>query len=1066
MDDPDWEENNVQSPSQSPAVIAARAAAGFGAGGIAAAATREVDSSTDHFETANETSDAFETADERRTETDDFHTGAEEMSGEDELTETEDGPAIRRPNRPSALNLAGNRHSFQSTASDDDLAYEDMRTPMQAQTQRMRLKVGRGSMRRSRFESEEAEFTSSPPVFVDSNNSTPQIAGQSLFSELGNLEASDEEESFIDATPSKRSIAAPLGVNVNGSPYVSTPTKSAPISSSTVSEPVDMAGTMPSATRSQMVDTGTMTDDWEPIPAIMPEHAHVSEIASAGLAGAGLAGAAALLRDKHASTASSIPSMSDAASQWHEEQFNKLLSVDNGNQRPLSTSTYSDMGSQHEDIDEKLARFPSPPISPQHKAIPSTSSLNALAAPLTMSAISSEHVEPRQLTSTRTMEPLSLSGIASEQIEPLNAPVEPTTSAPITQLEIPRPVTPVQEPLAFSFIQSVDTEPIAPWRSPKRDGVILPRDDSDEFSEKENEQPATPKAGILGAGILGTALGWATGKAATSSPIIAEDETRQSPSDPPAFSTPDLQRPLRDVSGNANEKPLVKEKLQTSDVSSQTMLSAAEIDGMLKSKSTTPRVIVGENLVSPPTSPSRTPLRTRKSQESFGSVGRARARMAEPDFVHDASVLKRPGSAGSNITTISVAHPPLPSDHKQVIAAASQRGTSSSTAQTSAPGSMGPPLMPASAYKSNPSFRPRTPGQSSVQTPASPGSMRGSVNSRSGQQIGSASIYAPISGIGISRQSSVSSFASEVDTRFNLRNGMPLPHGFENGTDPRMIQAITQTMIGEYLWKYTRKAGRGEMSDNRHRRYFWVHPYTRTLYWSDRDPSQAGRAELKAKSVAIEAVRVVTDDNPMPPGLHRKSLIILTPGRAVKFTATTGQRHETWFNALSYLLLRTEDGGPDSENVATGALTREDVEEFNPQYGTRQSRNGPASLSSYNSRTTRNESPARLGARMSMQQPTLNPMSGRQSPSTFSRLSNMWKPKDNVAGSFASRRSRTSLNRIGGNGSIYEASEVHDSAEDLREMIERQDRESDKLENVRACCDGKLCNLHTIHEIY
>ena len=38
------------------------------------------------------------------------------------------------------------------------------------------------------------------------------------------------------------------------------------------------------------------------------------------------------------------------------------------------------------------------------------------------------------------------------------------------------------------------------------------------------------------------------------------------------------------------------------------------------------------------------------------------------------------------------------------------------------------------------------------------------------------------------------------------------PHGF--GTDPRIIQAITQTMIGEFLWKYTRKAGRSEMSED------------------------------------------------------------------------------------------------------------------------------------------------------------------------------------------------------------------------------------------------------------
>jgi len=267
-----------------------------------------------------------------------------------------------------------------------------------------------------------------------------------------------------------------------------------------------------------------------------------------------------------------------------------------------------------------------------------------------------------------------------------------------------------------------------------------------------------------------------------------------------------------------------------------------------------------------------------------------------------------------------------------------------------------------------------------------------------------------------------------------------------------MINAITQTMIGEYLWKYTRKAGRGTMSENRHRRYFWVHPYTRTLYWSDRDPSSAGRAELKAKSVPIEAVRVVTDDNPMPPGLHRKSLVIMTPGRSVKFTASTGQRHETWFNALSYLLLRTgEDAVGDTSDVTNGALTSEDVAEFNPGYGNNSTRRGPGSLSSYNSRTTRNESRERKSSRLSMQ-PQLASTSSRPSVGTFSRFSSYWKPgKEDQVGSFSSRKSRHS---VSGTGSIYEASEVHDSAEDLREMIEKQDRESDKLENVRACCDG------------
>jgi hypothetical protein len=334
----------------------------------------------------------------------------------------------------------------------------------------------------------------------------------------------------------------------------------------------------------------------------------------------------------------------------------------------------------------------------------------------------------------------------------------------------------------------------------------------------------------------------------------------------------------------------------------------------------------------------------------------------------------------------------------------------------------------------------------------SPTSLRGTPTPRALHSSGTAEIKSPQTFKSRSRASSISSFASEVDTRFNLRPGM-MPHGLSSNTDPRMINAITQTMIGEYLWKYTRKAGRGTMSENRHRRYFWVHPYTRTLYWSDRDPSSAGRAELKAKSVPIEAVRVVTDDNPMPPGLHRKSLVIMTPGRSVKFTATTGQRHETWFNALSYLLLRTgEDAVGDTSDVANGALTSEDVAEFNPGYGNNGTRRGPGSLSSYNSRTTRNESRERKSSRLSMQ-PQLASTSSRPSVGTFSRFSSYWKPgKEDQVGGFSSRKSRHS---VSGTGSIYEASEVHDSAEDLREMIEKQDRESDKLENVRACCDGK-----------
>jgi hypothetical protein len=69
-----------------------------------------------------------------------------------------------------------------------------------------------------------------------------------------------------------------------------------------------------------------------------------------------------------------------------------------------------------------------------------------------------------------------------------------------------------------------------------------------------------------------------------------------------------------------------------------------------------------------------------------------------------------------------------------------------------------------------------------------------------------------------------------------------------NSTDPAIIHAITQTMIGEFLYKYTRRAiGKGH-GEHRHKRFFWVHPYTKTLYWSSADPGSSNVSESSAKS--------------------------------------------------------------------------------------------------------------------------------------------------------------------------------------------------------------------------
>lgn len=63
------------------------------------------------------------------------------------------------------------------------------------------------------------------------------------------------------------------------------------------------------------------------------------------------------------------------------------------------------------------------------------------------------------------------------------------------------------------------------------------------------------------------------------------------------------------------------------------------------------------------------------------------------------------------------------------------------------------------------------------------------------------------------------------------------------------------------------------------------------------------------------------------------------------------------------------------------------------------------------------------------------------------------------------RSGRTDDPNAEGSG-IYNASVMSDSAEDLRAVIERQEGNSDRLENVRSCCDGKLPGTANFHSIY
>lgn len=728
-----------------------------------------------------------------------------------------------------------------------------------------------------------------------------------------------------------------------------------------------------------------------------------------------------------------------------------------------------------------------------------------------ISNIQSTHVEPltpkaRPATPIR----LAFSDIGSTAVNPIAPWERPQTPirlgiSAITTAAATAPLTTEQPPfppprnshvlLSFSGITQIATVPIfppSPRPDSRRSGFFIPSNDEPSQSEANQEQPETPK------GFLGGITKWAKEKTPVGI-FIAEDETRTRNSESPNAETPESQRPFKEITGNVQQRPARKEKKRVpmEDSMAQTMLTAEQIEDLFRStaqrrasNATEERYAIDSSQISPTMRAGVLPpaIRVRRSQDSGTHRPMSRSKSTSDPFsdaendVIVGSYFKRPDSGRRSSLN---SHPPLPPNHQQVIKEAEKR---TGSAASNKPGLMGPPALPASAFRaqsanSNKAFGmvPMTPRKSSIGT-HSP--QRNDTTPRGPRfEGGTAEIFGTVPLVSSQRglsevrsdASSITSFTSEVETRFNLRNGGQETYpGLGTRTDPRKLQAVVQCMIGEYLYKYTRRMGSSVTSDTRHRRYFWLHPYNRTLHWSEHEPGSDGKSEGRNKSVQVEAVQVVRDDNIMPPGLHRKSLLIISPGRTVKITASTGQRHETWLNALSHLLSRDRPENDESE-MMKGSLVqddRDDLADFAPSLHSRnrsRSRRGPASLSSYTSRTTggRGESPDKHSLRhpsVGIARPKMSYDTTASRQSMVSRLSSYWHPREgrrDVSQASTGRRevssrfSRRSEDGRAGH-SIYQASEVADSAEDIRLELERKEREADGIENVRACCDGKI----------
>ncbi|KAJ6172400.1 hypothetical protein N7470_001467 [Penicillium chermesinum] len=181
--------------------------------------------------------------------------------------------------------------------------------------------------------------------------------------------------------------------------------------------------------------------------------------------------------------------------------------------------------------------------------------------------------------------------------------------------------------------------------------------------------------------------------------------------------------------------------------------------------------------------------------------------------------------------------------------------------------------------------------------------------------------------------------------------------GYENedstgGVQPTsVVDAIAQTMVGEWMFKYVRRRksfGMGDSKDNwegknadevsanitnsgvRHKRWVWLAPYEGSIMWSSKQPT-SGPALLgkSGRKFTIQSVLDVKDDSPLPkgsgyPNPFNRSILVLTPQRALKFTALTAERHYVWLTALSFLShssmalsdLATIPPAPREENVS------------------------------------------------------------------------------------------------------------------------------------------------------
>jgi hypothetical protein len=104
--------------------------------------------------------------------------------------------------------------------------------------------------------------------------------------------------------------------------------------------------------------------------------------------------------------------------------------------------------------------------------------------------------------------------------------------------------------------------------------------------------------------------------------------------------------------------------------------------------------------------------------------------------------------------------------------------------------------------------------------------------------------------------------STTTDNTYNTQHTVNTdPQSQTGGTQPTgVVDAIAQTMVGEWMFKYVRRRtsfgvsesnGKDDNGD-RHKRWVWLAPYERAILWSSKQPSSGsalmGKTGRKRKS--------------------------------------------------------------------------------------------------------------------------------------------------------------------------------------------------------------------------